>query len=66
MFATGKVIFTGLILKGKSAVKTLNNKLNNLEISAFNIDSKSNKLENHTLKLQISTENNKGEEIEFL
>jgi hypothetical protein len=66
LFATGKVIFTGLILKGKSAVKTLNNKLNNLEISAFNIDPKSNKLENHTLKLQISTENNKGEEIEFL
>jgi hypothetical protein len=38
--ATHKIIFSGLILKGKSLVKTLNNKAQNLEILAFNIDPK--------------------------
>jgi hypothetical protein len=38
--ATHKIIFSGLILKGKSVVKTLNSKSQNLEILAFNIDPK--------------------------
>ena len=60
MPGTHKVVFTGLILKGKSVARTLNNKLNNLEILAFNIDPKSSKLESHILKLQIAVESNKA------
>ena len=63
--ATHKNIFSGLILKHKSAVKVLN-KLQNLEVLVFTLEPNQKKIEAHTLKLQISTHNNPGDELQFL
>jgi hypothetical protein len=52
--ATKNTIFTGYILEGKSTVRVLNNKEENLEISAFVI-SKGKKAELNGIKLQLDT-----------
>ena len=55
--ATKNPIFTGYILEGKSEVRTINNKPENMEVSAFVI-SKGKKAELNKVKLQIDTADN--------
>ena len=59
--ATKNPIFTGYLLEGKSEVRILNNKPENIEVSAF-VLSKGKKAEMNRVKLQIDTADN-GKEL---
>jgi len=53
---THTVIYSGLLIPQKSQYKTFNNNTENIEVLAFNLEPKANKLKSHIIKIQIINE----------
>ena len=53
---THTALYSGRIIPQKSQYNVLNNKTENIEVRTFNLNPKTNKLESHIIKIQITNE----------